>query len=299
MSFTFPRLNLAELLKIWWHVASAPGLSGRRRRGGREHCFSPVLRRASSPHRHPPVCLCALPSLSLFSTLPFWNYQTLRSRSGPQLSLTPVWDRDYISRDTKALSGELWAGVGLEMTFLVSPLITWGRNPVICACTCTRVHTRVIPKLKDWNSLQIRSSFSCIDLTFPLEGRWSLGNVWVGWDRIESFFSLLRCWIQARLTTCRLRKARGLTEAYAELLNLGPDNLLYVIIMWWASLVAQMVKNLPAMQETWVSILGSGRSPREGSGNPLQYSCWGNPRDRGAYGFPVHGLAKSQTRLSD
>lgn len=60
----------------------------------------------------------------LFSTLPFWNYQTLRSRSGPQLSLTPVWDRDYISKDTKALSGELWSGVGLEMTFLVSPLIT-------------------------------------------------------------------------------------------------------------------------------------------------------------------------------
>lgn len=66
-------------------------------------------------------CLCAMPSLSLFSTLPFWNYQTLRSQFGPQLSLTPVWDCGYIPRDTQALSGELWAEVGLEMTFLISP----------------------------------------------------------------------------------------------------------------------------------------------------------------------------------
>ena len=40
----------------------------------------------------------------------------------------------------------------------------------------------------------------------------------------------------------------------------------------WASLVAQLVKNLPAMQETPCSIPGSGRSPGEGIGYPLQYS---------------------------
>ena len=40
----------------------------------------------------------------------------------------------------------------------------------------------------------------------------------------------------------------------------------------WASLVAQMVKNLPAMQETPTLIPGSGRSPGEGIGYPLQYS---------------------------
>ena len=43
-----------------------------------------------------------------------------------------------------------------------------------------------------------------------------------------------------------------------------------------ASLVAQMVKNLPAMWETWVWSLGLGRSPGEGHGNPLQYSCLEN-----------------------
>ena len=60
----------------------------------------------------------------------------------------------------------------------------------------------------------------------------------------------------------------------------------------WASLVAQLVKNLPAMWETWVlgdlgSIPGLGRSPREGKGYPLQRSAL------------VHGVANGWTRLSD
>ena len=40
-------------------------------------------------------------------------------------------------------------------------------------------------------------------------------------------------------------------------------------------------------------------SPGEGNGNPLQYSCLENPMDRGAWQGTVHGVAKSQTRLSD
>ena len=49
----------------------------------------------------------------------------------------------------------------------------------------------------------------------------------------------------------------------------------------WVSLVAQMVNNLPTMRETWV--LSQGRSPGEGNGNPLQYSCLENPMDTGAW----------------
>ena len=45
------------------------------------------------------------------------------------------------------------------------------------------------------------------------------------------------------------------------------------------------------------SILGSGRSPEEGHGNPLQYSCLENPMDRGAWRATVHGVTQSQTRL--
>ena len=47
------------------------------------------------------------------------------------------------------------------------------------------------------------------------------------------------------------------------------------------------------------SIPGSGRSPGEGNGNPLQYSCLENPMDGGAWWATVHRVAKSRTRLSD
>ena len=40
------------------------------------------------------------------------------------------------------------------------------------------------------------------------------------------------------------------------------------------------------------SIPGSGRSPGEGSGNPLQYSCQGHPMDRGAWQATIHGFTK-------
>ena len=46
-------------------------------------------------------------------------------------------------------------------------------------------------------------------------------------------------------------------------------------------------------------IPGSGRSPGEGNGNPLQYSCLENSMDREAWWATVHGVTKSQTRLSD
>ena len=59
----------------------------------------------------------------------------------------------------------------------------------------------------------------------------------------------------------------------------------------WASLVAQPVKNLPAMQETWVRSLSWEDSPGEGKGYPLQYSGLKNSMDS-----IVHGVAKSQTQ---
>ena len=60
-----------------------------------------------------------------------------------------------------------------------------------------------------------------------------------------------------------------------------------------------MVKNPPADAGDIGSIPGSGRSPGAGNGNPLQYSRLENPMDRGAWAATVHGVAKSQTRLSD
>ena len=60
-----------------------------------------------------------------------------------------------------------------------------------------------------------------------------------------------------------------------------------------------MVKNPPVNVGDVASKPGSGRSPGKGNGNPLQYSCLGNPTDRGAWRATVLGVAKSQTRLSD
>ena len=53
-----------------------------------------------------------------------------------------------------------------------------------------------------------------------------------------------------------------------------------------------MVKNPPASAGDMGSIPGSGRSPAEGNGNPLQYSCLENPMDRGAWRATVQGFAK-------
>ena len=53
-----------------------------------------------------------------------------------------------------------------------------------------------------------------------------------------------------------------------------------------------MVKNPPVNAGGVGLIPGSERYPGEGNGNPLQYSCLGNPIDRGAWQATVHGVAK-------
>ena len=63
--------------------------------------------------------------------------------------------------------------------------------------------------------------------------------------------------------------------------------------------VFQMVRNPPAVRETWVRALGREDPLGEGMATPLQYSCLENPMDRGAWRVTVHGVTKSRTRLSD
>ena len=60
-----------------------------------------------------------------------------------------------------------------------------------------------------------------------------------------------------------------------------------------------VVKDLPANVGHVGLIPGSGRSPGEGNGLPLQYSCLGNPMDRGAWQATVHRVTMSQTGLSN
>ena len=60
-----------------------------------------------------------------------------------------------------------------------------------------------------------------------------------------------------------------------------------------------MVKNMPAKQETWVRSLGWEDPLEEGMATHSSILAWGMPTDRGSWGAAVHGVAKSQTRVSD
>ena len=73
---------------------------------------------------------------------------------------------------------------------------------------------------------------------------------------------------------------------------------LYPYIYPWGFLGGSMVKNPSADAGEVGLIPGSERSLGKGNGNPLQYSCLGNPVDRGVVWATVHGWQKSQTRLS-
>ena len=64
----------------------------------------------------------------------------------------------------------------------------------------------------------------------------------------------------------------------------------------WASLVSQMVKNLPAMWETWVPSLGWADPLEEGMAIHSRIIAWRIPKDRRAWRVTVHGVTKSQTQ---
>ena len=61
--------------------------------------------------------------------------------------------------------------------------------------------------------------------------------------------------------------------------------------------MAQTVKNLPAMQETWVRSLGREDPLEKGMTTPPQYSCLENPTDRGAWRAAPDRVTQTQTRL--
>ena len=67
------------------------------------------------------------------------------------------------------------------------------------------------------------------------------------------------------------------------------------MLIKWASLVAQMVKNSAYNAGDLGSIPGLGNSPGEGNGNPLQHSCLENSMDGGAWWAIVHRMSKSWT----
>ena len=86
------------------------------------------------------------------------------------------------------------------------------------------------------------------------------------------------------------------------------SKLIYIIytLEWWsnrgkvrASVVIQMVKNPPAMQETCLQFLGWEDFPEEGIATHSSIFAWRIPMDRDAWQATVYGVAKSQTQLRD
>ena len=69
----------------------------------------------------------------------------------------------------------------------------------------------------------------------------------------------------------------------------------YTLQYSWASLVAQMIKNLPAMRETWVQSLGWEDPREEGVATHSSILVWRISMDRGVWQITVHGVAKSRT----
>ena len=79
-----------------------------------------------------------------------------------------------------------------------------------------------------------------------------------------------------------------------EIIKLENKNLKISTI---TSQVVLVLKNLPTNAGDMALISKWGRSPGGGNGNPLQYSCLGNPMDRRAWRATVHSVTKSWTQL--
>ena len=75
--------------------------------------------------------------------------------------------------------------------------------------------------------------------------------------------------------------------------------LLIFLLFWFFFVVVAIVAILGTVQRDVGLIPGTGRSPGEGNGNLLQYSCLGNPMDRGAWRTIVHGVEKNWVWLND
>ena len=89
--------------------------------------------------------------------------------------------------------------------------------------------------------------------------------------------------------------AKARSEAVSSKICNRPFFLFEASTLWSSFSGGSVVKKLPVNAGDMCSISGLGRSPGEGNGNPLQYSCLGNPVDREARRAIVRGVPKSRT----
>ena len=154
--------------------------------------------------------------------------------------------------------------------------LTYPLNPLLCASQSSVFHSNLLFQVA---SIPEHSFYlpTVSDFLFPTISKNCTG-------------SLIKCKVQFMNMTNQ--RGTQMQDCY------------YHAIMHWfffSELPAQQVKNPPAnagdSRDSGL-IPGSGRPPGEGNDNPLQYSCLGNVMDRGAWWVTVHGVTKSQTRLS-
>ena len=108
-----------------------------------------------------------------------------------------------------------------------------------------------------------------------------------------------RLWPLLTLRTTLMRPRTQEASANSNWVNCLCDYLIGASKeLYWGFLGSSVVQNLPANAGDVSSISGLRKSPGDGNGNALQYSCLGNPMQRGAWVATGHAIAKNQTRLS-
>ena len=139
-----------------------------------------------------------------------------------------------------------------------------------------------------FNTLQLKDQRVHFNKSFKFSGR-ILACHLGGCDSLPSQCSALCVWTS--LVAQLVKNPPATQETPVQLLGCRSrgEGIGYQLQYSWAPLVAQMVKNLPAMWETWVRSLDWEDPPEGGCGNPFHYSCLENPHG------PQHGVTKSQT----
>ena len=154
-------------------------------------------------------------------------------------------------------------------------------NPVDCSPPGSSVHGIVQTRLWKW-----------IAISLSRRSSWPRNRTHVSWTSYIGMQILYHC------TTWEAKINIPSYLSY-KWRKWGLNRIITFAIWSWASLVAQTVKNLPEMQETWVWSLGWEDPGEEGIATHSSIRAWRISMDRGAWWATVHGVTKSLTWLSN
>ena len=149
-------------------------------------------------------------------------------------------------------------------------------------------HTHIIKmKVSSCNS---KSLSSCIHFSLTQVVSTVTWTAWICFDLIKNSINIWVIWWYLEEKKFPIVEAIGNREHWT---------LIYFLMLIMGFPGGSVVKNLPGNSGDIGLIPGLGGSPGKENGNPLQYSCLGDPMDRGTWEATVRGLSKSQTQLSN